>query len=82
MYVINYPLDVALKIIFFYHNKVYSSTPLGAAAAARYNAPVETNLTATFARDELVLTNYDRSRPAIYYWSLPLRLVSAHCKIG
>ncbi|KAL0852381.1 hypothetical protein ABMA28_000578 [Loxostege sticticalis] len=51
--------------------RIYSSTPLDT-AAVRYKAPVETNLTATYGREELVLSDYDRSRPAIYYWSLPI----------
>lgn len=52
--------------------RIYSSTPLDT-AAVRYKAPVETNLTATYGREELVLSDYDRSRPAIYYWSLPIK---------
>ncbi|XP_028173989.1 basement membrane-specific heparan sulfate proteoglycan core protein isoform X3 [Ostrinia furnacalis] len=51
--------------------RIYSSSPTGG-SSARYNTPVETNLTATYAREELVLSEYDRNRPAIYYWSLPI----------
>ncbi|XP_045541991.1 basement membrane-specific heparan sulfate proteoglycan core protein isoform X1 [Papilio machaon] len=51
--------------------KVYSSVPSSSAGAIRYNAPVETKLQPTLLRGEVNLPSVDRSRPAIYYWSLP-----------
>ncbi|CAG9782356.1 unnamed protein product [Diatraea saccharalis] len=51
--------------------RVYNSAPLGGQEAARYNAPTETNLTAVLAAGEVTLTDFDRSKPSIYYWSLP-----------
>ncbi|RVE42173.1 hypothetical protein evm_013174 [Chilo suppressalis] len=53
--------------------RVYNSAPLGGPDAARYNAPKETNLTAVLAGGEVTLTEFDRSKPTIYYWSLPVQ---------
>ncbi|XP_048488585.1 basement membrane-specific heparan sulfate proteoglycan core protein isoform X3 [Plutella xylostella] len=52
--------------------KVYNSTPVGPAGSLRYNAPVETDLVPIFTRGEIALGTFDRSRPTIYYWSLPI----------
>ncbi|XP_050682975.1 basement membrane-specific heparan sulfate proteoglycan core protein isoform X5 [Leptidea sinapis] len=51
---------------------LYKSAPLGPAGAVRYNAPIETDVQPEFYNGEISLSNFDRARPSIYYWSLPV----------
>ncbi|CAK1588065.1 unnamed protein product [Parnassius mnemosyne] len=51
--------------------KVYSSAPSNEGGAIKYMAPTETNLQPQLVRGEVRLSSFDRSRPSIYYWSLP-----------
>ncbi|CAH0716594.1 unnamed protein product, partial [Brenthis ino] len=57
--------------------KVYKSAPTTlndsiSPSAVGYNAPVETDLRPDLVRGEIGLYNYERSQPAILYWSLPI----------
>lgn len=58
--------------------KVYKSAPTTlndsiSPSAVGYNAPVETDLRPDLVRGEIGLYNYERSQPAILYWSLPIK---------
>ncbi|KAI5637001.1 immunoglobulin domain-containing protein [Phthorimaea operculella] len=52
--------------------KVYQSAALGPAGNVKYNAPVESQLRPSLVRGQIALEGLDRSRPTIYYWSLPV----------
>ncbi|XP_049885171.1 basement membrane-specific heparan sulfate proteoglycan core protein-like isoform X3 [Pectinophora gossypiella] len=51
---------------------IYNSAPTTLGGNVKYNAPVPTDLRPNLLRGQLTLSDYDRSRPSIYYWSLPI----------